>query len=96
MLCTDIRIQADEPELAFIKAWNRLVDEKEGYLPEWQQVICGEDLLSAYRTRELIVLVEQVGHIDAMPYWMMLKTLDHIAVCSYGNLTVKLLAEIKI
>lgn len=34
MLCTDIQVPAGEPELAFIRAWNRLVDEKEHYLPE--------------------------------------------------------------
>lgn len=80
MLCTDILIPAGEPELAFIKAWNELVDNKELYLPELQQAITGNDLLKAYRTRELMRLVKQVGHIYAMPYDLMLRTLDHIEI----------------
>ncbi len=88
MLCTDIRISASEPELAFIRAWNRLVDKRERYLLEWQKAICGNELLKAYRTRELMRLVEQVGHIDAMPYDLMLKTLDHIEIGIDGELDV--------
>ena len=38
----------------------------------------GKDLLKAYRTRELIGLVERVRHIESIPYGLMLKTLDHI------------------
>jgi len=80
MLCTDIRIPAGEPERAFIKAWNRLVDNKETYLPEWQKIVRGDDLLKAYRARELIGMVEQVGHIESIPYGLMLKTLDYIEI----------------
>ena len=80
MLWTDIRIQAGEPVFAFVKAWNRLVDEKEVYLQELEQIAKGEDLLKAYRARELTRLVEQVGHIDVLPYDLMLKTLDHILI----------------
>lgn len=88
MLCTDIRIPAGEPELAFIKAWNRLVDDKERYLLEEQQATNGNDLLKAYRTRELMRLVKRVGHIEAMPYDLMLKTLDHIEIGIDGELDV--------
>lgn len=91
MLCIDIRIPAGEPELAFIKAWNRLVDEKEGYLPEWQQTIDGIDLLKAYRAMELIRLVEQIGLIDSMPFELIIKTLDHIIVGTDGEVQVVLL-----
>lgn len=96
MLCTDIRISANEPELAFIKAWNQLVDERARYLPEWQQAIYGNELLKAYRTRELMRLVEQVGHIDAMPYDLMLKTLDHIAISVDSRIMIVFLAGIMV
>ena len=92
MLCTDILIPAGEPELAFIKAWNQLVGERERYLPEWQHALDGNDLLKAYRTRELMRLVKQVGHIDAMPYDLMLKTLDHIEHGVDGSIKVIFLA----
>ncbi|MFX4263140.1 recombinase family protein [Pelotomaculum propionicicum] len=88
MLCTDIKIDEVLPEQAYIKAWNRLVDEKEGYMPEWQQTISGNDVLKAYRARELMGLVEGTGHIEMMPYVLMLKTLDHIEICPDGKLEV--------
>lgn len=88
MLCTDIRIPAGEPERAFIKAWNQLVDNKEIYLPEWQKIVKGEDLLKAYRARELIGLVEQVGYVDVLPYDLMLRTLDYIIVGIDGGVEI--------
>jgi len=93
MLCTDIRIPAHEPELAFIKAWNQLADEIEDYLPEWQQAIEGEDLLMAYRARELVGLVEKTERIDRMPYELVLKTLAHIEIGIDGELDVVFQAE---
>jgi hypothetical protein len=80
MLCTDIRIPAGEPERAFIKAWNRLVDNKEIYLPEWQRAINGSDVLKAYRAGEMIRLIEETGHIEMMAYELMLKTLDYLEI----------------
>jgi len=47
MLCTDVQIEGGLPEPAFIKEWNYLVDKKEYFLPEWQQIIEGDDLLEA-------------------------------------------------
>jgi site-specific DNA recombinase len=96
MLCTDIRIPAGEPERAFIKAWNRLVDNKETYLLEWQKIVRGDDLLKAYRTRELIGLVERVRHIESIPYGLMLKTLDHIEIGVDGSMMVVFLAGIMV
>ena len=60
MLCTDIRISASEPELAFIRAWNRLVDKRERYC--WvAKAVCGNKLLRAYRTRELMGWLSRWG-----------------------------------
>ncbi|WP_054697960.1 hypothetical protein [Syntrophomonas palmitatica] len=80
MLCTDIWIPAGEPERAFIKAWNWLVDNKETYLQEWERAINGEDLLKVYRAKELLRLVEWVGHIDSLPYELIFKTLDDVEI----------------
>lgn len=80
MLCTDIRISAGEPELAFIKAWNRLVDEYEYHLTEWTKIMRGDDLLMAYRLRALKSLIEKFGRIEIMNYELTLKMLDHIEI----------------
>lgn len=88
MLCTDIWVEEALPERAFIKAWNRLVDEKERHLPEWQRAIEGDYLLKAYRVRELMGLVGKIGIINWMPYELVLKTLDHIEIGMEGELDV--------
>ncbi len=80
MLCTDIRIPAGEPELAFIKAWNLLVDEYEYHLTEWTKIMRGDDLLMAYRLRALKSLIEKFGRIEIMNYELTLKMLDHIEI----------------
>lgn len=80
MLCTDIRIPAGEPELAFIRAWNRLVNEYEYHLTEWTKIMRGDDLLMAYRLRALKSLIEKFGRIEIMNYELTLKMLDHIEI----------------
>lgn len=96
MLCTDIQIEAGVPEQVFIDAWNRLIDEKDIYLLEWQQAINGSDVLKAYRARELIRLLDENGYISTMPYELMLKTLDHINIVLDGKLEVIFLAGTRI
>lgn len=83
-------------EKVFVNAWNHLVDNKEHYLQEWQQTIAGEDILKAYRAKELIRLIEETGHIETMPYELMLKTLDHIEIGLGGRLEVIFLAGTKV
>ncbi|NLE27251.1 MAG: recombinase family protein [Clostridiaceae bacterium] len=94
--CNSKLITPLEAENIFISAWNHLVDEKESYLPEWQQTMDGKDLLQAYRGRELIRLVQEVEYIDAMPYALMLKTLDHIEVGVDGRVETVFQAGIRI
>lgn len=88
MLCTDILIPADEPELAFIRAWNRLVDEFENYAREWDRTIAGNDVLKAYRCKELIRLVSESGRIETMLYELMQRTLDYIDIDLDGKIKV--------
>jgi len=96
MLCTDIKIDASIPEQAFIQAWNHLVDNKETYLPEWQQAKNSDNLLKAYRAMELKSLVGETRCINIMPHALMLKTLEHIEVRPDGKFTVIFLAGTKI
>ena len=80
MLCTDIQIEEGVPDKAFIKAWNRLVDNYKEYLPALKEAIDGEDVLSEYRAKKMIKLIEEYGHIDEMLYELMLRTLSHIEI----------------
>lgn len=90
------RICAEVPEQAFVKAWNELADNKERFLPEWQQTINDDDILAAYRAKELMQQIEEVRCIEAMPYELMLKTLEYIEIGLNGKPMVVFLAETRI
>ncbi len=90
------RIYAEIAEKEFIKAWNQLVDDKESFLPKRQQTINGDDTLAAYRAKELVCMIEEVGCIETMPYELMLKTLDHIEIGLNGKPVVVFLAGTRI
>lgn len=89
MLCTDIQVDEGIPEKAIIKAWNSLVDGYEEYLPVWKEAIEGEDVLKAYRVKELMSLVKEYGYIDEIPYELIIKILSHIII-GYDD-TIKVL-----
>jgi len=80
MLCTDIPIDTGVPERAFISVWNRLVKGYKRYLSVWQKTIAGNDVLNAYRAKELMRLITETGCIERIPDELMLKTLDHIEI----------------
>lgn len=82
------RLHRDAPKDAFIEAWNYLVENKEKYEDQWCGVIEGEDILKAYRARELMRLVGEVGVIEELSYELMIQTLSHIEVDVYGKLMV--------
>lgn len=95
MFCTDIQVDGEAPKETFVKAWNHLVDYQEHYLPEWQQIIDGDDILKAYRTKELMRMLEETGYIETMPYELMLKTLDHIEIDIDGKVDIIFLAGMR-
>lgn len=82
------------PEEAFIRAWNRLVDGYEEYLPLWKEAIDGDDALKTYRVKEMIKLVKDTGYINEMPYELMLKTLSHFEIGHDGTIEVVFLAGV--
>lgn len=94
MLCTDIEVEEGMPEEAFIKAWNRLVDGYEEYLPVWKEALEGDNVLKAYRAGEMMSLVKDTGYINEMPYELMLKTLSHFEIRHDDTIEVIFLAGV--
>ena len=91
-----ISLRLDAVEGLLVQAWNRLVDNREIYGPELQATMDGHDLLKAYRTKDLMHLFEEVGHLDVMPYQLMVRLLDHIEVGLDGSVSVIFLAGTQI
>ncbi len=92
MLCTDIQVEEDLPEKAIIKAWNNIVDKYEEYMPVWKEAIEGNNVIKAYRAKEIVRLVEEYGYIDKMSYELLMKTLENIKVFENVKIEVRFMA----
>lgn len=80
-----VKLPLNLPEKVFVAAWNQLVRERDQYESDWQQTMDGGDLLQRYRAKDLLRLIDEVGVVEAMPYELMLKVLDHIEVEKVGS-----------
>ena len=88
MYCTDIQLDVDAPETAFITAWNYLVENKVDFETEWKSIMEWGDKLLAYRAKELMRLVEEIGLIEEATYELVIKTLSHMEVGADGEINV--------
>ncbi len=92
MLCTDIQIDAGEPEKAFIAAWNQLVESYESYVP-----VCEDsDALLRYRAADMCELIKETGRIEQVDYRLVFRTLDHIRAGVDGGLEVVFLCGMRL
>ena len=88
MLCTDIKIPAEEADKAFMRAWNFLISHGLRYGSSFREMAReGKDELIRYRAMEMVRLLER-GRIREFDYDLALKVLDHIEVKVDGRLAV--------
>ena len=89
MLCTDIKISAEEADNAFTRAWNFLVSHGLRYAASFREMARdGKDELIRYRAREMGRLLEDRGRIREFDYELCRKVLDHVEVTDVGRLAV--------
>lgn len=97
MICSDIRIPFPYPQKFFVRAWNQLVSKKARYKPILQRTIEATDnVLTRYRAKEIIGLLDSVDRLDGFDYALMLRTLDFIEVYSEEKMTVVFQSGIRI
>lgn len=97
MICSDIRIPFPYPQKFFVRAWNQLVSKKARYKPILQRTIEATDnVLTWYRAKEIIGLLDSVDRLDGFDYALMLRTLDFIEVYSEEKMTVVFQSGIRI
>lgn len=97
MICSDIRILFTYPQKVFVRAWNQLVSKKARYQPILQRTIEATDnVLTRYRAKEMIGLLDSVDRLDGFDYALMLRTLDFIEVYSDEKMTVVFQSGIRI
>ncbi|MDW7668673.1 MAG: hypothetical protein SCJ93_07595, partial [Bacillota bacterium] len=82
--CTDIKIDKEKVDRAFVVAFNIIVDEIDN-------IKDGEDLLKNYRIKELKKLLER-GKILDIDKDIIRRVLEKIEVDEYGELEVRFLA----
>lgn len=89
MFCTDTQIPADQPEWAFIDAWNQLIYHRLEYTTSLMQIANEtDDTLLRYRAKEMAQLLAGRQELSYLDYEFSLKILDHIEVMPDGKLTV--------
>lgn len=97
MLCTDIRIPAEEADKAFIRAWNLLVGHSLRYVASFNELARdGENELVRYRAREMVRLLGERGRLREFDYGLCNQVLDHIEVTEYGRLAVNFLTGTRV
>jgi len=97
MLCTDVQIPADQPEKAFVKAWNQLVNHRQRYMASLERMILEtDDPLQRYRAKEMLELLGEGQRLSVFDYGLSLKVLDHIEVTFDGRLRVVFLTGVKV
>ena len=82
------RFYRDDPKQIFVDAWNHLVENRELYEAELLGVIERSDILKAYRAKELMRLVGEVGVLEELPYELMIQTMSHIEVGVDGQIRI--------
>ena len=89
MLCTDIRVPAEDADKAFMRAWNFLVSHGMRYTASFREMARdGKDELFRYRAREIDRLLDEWGRIREFDYGLCNQVLDHIEVTADGKLAV--------
>ena len=96
LLCTDIRIEIDQPAKAFVLAWNLMVSHKYRYLPLLERKADDEDILVQYFSGVLRQLLEDGERLDEFDPRLFRKTVERIDVQPTGKLAFQFKAGITI
>lgn len=88
MGCANRHVEERTLEKAFVMAWNGILENKEYFLPKWEEQKQSEDLLEVYRAKEFQELTKDKKPIDKMDTEFILRVLNHIKVFEDGTLKV--------
>ena len=87
------RIPAETVMRAMVESWNQLISEKETKIASVDQI---DDLLTAYRIKDLKQQILEYGQLSSIPYALLIRVLDHIEVGTDGKLSVIFLAGVQV
>ena len=95
-LCSDTRIDFDQPGKAFIRAWNWLISHKQRYLPVIESNAESENILIRYQSKVLLELIDEGSRIRDFDWNLFRKSIEKIDVNPSATLTFYFKAGIKI
>lgn len=88
MICTDIRIPIDRPQKAFVQAWNYIISQRGRYQSTLKRTIENtDDVLTRYRAKEMLALIDSVGRLNTFDFMLMRRTLDRVETTVDEKLT---------
>ncbi|SFS06141.1 Site-specific DNA recombinase [Anaeromicropila populeti] len=89
--CHNRHIEDSTIELAFIRAWNHLVEDQSNYLEHWNALVKGDDLLKKYKAKQFIELSKNGRITEHVEWKLVLKVLDHIRIYESGEIVIAFL-----
>ena len=96
MLCTDIRLLAEDVDKAFMRAWNFLVSHGMRYAASFREMDRdGENESVCSRAKEIGSLLDS-DRILKLDYGVMMKVIRHIEVNVEGTMVVIFIAGTKL
>lgn len=75
-------------EKAFVMAWNGILENKEYFLPKWEDQEKSEDMLKTYRAKDFLMLTQGRRKSEKVDKDFTLRTLNYISVFEDGTLLV--------
>ncbi len=88
MGCANRHVEESTLEKAFVMAWNGILENKEYFLPKWEEQEKSEDILKAYRAKDFLILTQGGRKSEKVDKDFMLRTLNYISVFEDGRLLV--------
>jgi hypothetical protein len=96
MLCSDIEIEAGEPERAFLAVWNGMIANKEECVARYAKIAAESgDVLVRYRAHKMAELIAAGTALDEVTHDILAKVLDHFAITGEGRLEVVFLCGLE-
>lgn len=89
--CTSKTLQEKDLHRAFLMAWNTVLENREDFLPVWEEQTRGDNALAALRARQFMELTADTTPQNELKLSLVSKTLEYCTVEPEGVITFHLL-----
>lgn len=84
MGCSNRHIDEKTVREIYMMAWNRLLECRDMLVPEWEEMMQGEDLLARFRAMDFMEITKEAQPLQEVDIDLMLRTVEYIRVYESG------------